>query len=198
MRGRGMLNLAALIGAGAFGVALVTLPAGDRGQLRGGSGTALTGGSNGGVLGLGRGRARGGFPDRACEPSMAVAELVARMSGVGRMDALVWGELGWMFREAGMEGSAMRAWERARALQEEVVRRSGEEEGDVRSGAASPTDWYNLACFRALCGEREWAVAALRRAVRLGWTDGDYARADRDLASVRGMEVFEAALRIPP
>lgn len=188
MSGRGMVRAAVIIGVGAFGVALVALPVRDRGLLRGR-------GAPVGDVGAGAGfRARPVFADRSCEPSLAVVDLVARLSGVARSDALVWAELGWVFEASGMKGSALSAWERARALQEGVVRRSGDAAGDARSGMDSPTDWYNLACFRALCGEREWAVAALRRAVRLGWTDAAYAREDRDLASVREMAVFEAAL----
>lgn len=186
MEGRTALRAAVWIGAGAFLFALVALPVRERAGLRGVRGTGEE---------IREASGRRAVADARCEPSMEVVGLVARMSGVGRMDALVWAELGWAFREAGMEESAAGAWSRARALQEEVVRRSGEEEGDARSGINSPTDWYNLACFRALCGEREWAVAALRRAVRLGWRDAEFARGDRDLASVRELAVFEAALR---
>lgn len=49
----------------------------------------------------------------------------------------------------------------------------------------APRALYNLACARALLGEREAALAALERAVDAGFTDAGSLSGDEDLASLR-------------
>lgn len=53
---------------------------------------------------------------------------------------------------------------------------------------------YNVACARAMMGDEAAALDALRRAIEAGWSDADHARADGDLALLRGREDFEALL----
>ncbi len=55
-----------------------------------------------------------------------------------------------------------------------------------------PQNWYNLGCSHALTGERAKAIAALERAVDLGYSDLAWMRKDRDLESLRGDPAFEA------
>lgn len=58
---------------------------------------------------------------------------------------------------------------------------------------------YNLACSLALSGDREAALMELGEAAGLGWSDGEHARTDPDLASLRGDPRFEALLAaLPP
>jgi hypothetical protein len=58
-------------------------------------------------------------------------------------------------------------------------------------GAVWPT-WYNLACAHALNRHRREAIHALERAVAEGYANADHMRTDPDLASLRGMEEFQA------
>lgn len=60
-------------------------------------------------------------------------------------------------------------------------------------GSAAPT-WYNLACAQALAGHRRDAVHAIRRAVEAGFTNAEHLRSDPDLASLHGLEDFQAIL----
>ena len=63
--------------------------------------------------------------------------------------------------------------------------------------AADPGDensWYNLACVRALAGDREGALDAWEGAVAAGWEDPDHPLSDSDLASIREDARFTAAL----
>lgn len=55
--------------------------------------------------------------------------------------------------------------------------------------------WYNLACSYALTARKEEALAALARAVDLGYRDAGWIRKDSDLASIRHDERFKALLR---
>jgi predicted esterase len=57
-----------------------------------------------------------------------------------------------------------------------------------RAGGA----WYNLACFRALAGDRKGAIASLRSAVRKGYRDVTAIEADPDLASLREDPAYRA------
>lgn len=47
------------------------------------------------------------------------------------------------------------------------------------------TAWYNLACSYALTGRRDEAIAALRKAVKLGYRDFQWMKKDPDLKSLR-------------
>lgn len=58
-----------------------------------------------------------------------------------------------------------------------------------------PQNWYNLGCSHALIGEHAKALAALERAVDLGYTDGAWMKKDRDLESLRGNPAFESLLQ---
>lgn len=178
-----MLHVAVWVGVVAFVAALVAMPQMGGSGVRG-SGVAGFGGEDGGVWRAERSRVRA--TDQLCEPSIGVVWLMERFGGNDRWDALAWGELGWVFESSGMGDSARRAWGEGRARMERVV--------TIDGGTA--TDWYNLACLRALCGAEDRALSALRRAVLLGWVDGEYARGDRDLAGLRGLAGFEEALRL--
>lgn len=57
------------------------------------------------------------------------------------------------------------------------------------------SNWYNLACSHALLEDREAALAALARAVALGFNHVELMAKDDDLASLRGDAAFEAILR---
>ncbi|MFO8013459.1 MAG: hypothetical protein R6X20_09160, partial [Phycisphaerae bacterium] len=59
---------------------------------------------------------------------------------------------------------------------------------------AAPQVHYNLACGLARLGKGDEAMAALRRALRAGWTDADHTRDDADLASLRDRDDFKRLL----
>jgi len=52
------------------------------------------------------------------------------------------------------------------------------------------TVFYNLACFRALAGDRKGAIASLRNAVAKGYNDAAAMETDPDLASLRGEKAY--------
>lgn len=53
-----------------------------------------------------------------------------------------------------------------------------------------PTVQYNLACSHALTGRREEALAALERAIELGYSDVGFLLKDGDLVSLHDDERF--------
>ena len=55
----------------------------------------------------------------------------------------------------------------------------------ARIRKSDPIVHYNLACSFALVGERTEAIAALRRAVRLGYSDFEHLKRDKDLEIIR-------------
>ena len=58
-----------------------------------------------------------------------------------------------------------------------------------------PIVWYNLACSYALTARADEALAALARAVEMGYRDVIWIRQDSDLESIRKDKRFEALLR---
>jgi tetratricopeptide (TPR) repeat protein len=98
------------------------------------------------------------------------------------------------------EAYAVRDWEwNRRAMQHYEAERYADATAVLREGLAANPDsaplHYNLACFAALAGETDDALAHLRRAVELRPQFRDAARDDEDLAPVRDDPRFEAALR---
>jgi len=59
-----------------------------------------------------------------------------------------------------------------------------------RAGAV----FYDLACFRALAGDRKGALASLRAAVEKGFRDVTLVETDPDLASLRGEKSYLAII----
>lgn len=55
----------------------------------------------------------------------------------------------------------------------------------IRLRPRDPLAHYNLACSYALLNQKEQAIAALRRAIELGYRDFRYLREDRDLECIR-------------
>jgi predicted Zn-dependent protease len=53
-----------------------------------------------------------------------------------------------------------------------------------------PTVAYNLACSLSLIGQTEESIAALKKAVALGYSDLAWMRKDPDLEGVRGLPEF--------
>jgi tetratricopeptide (TPR) repeat protein len=65
---------------------------------------------------------------------------------------------------------------------------------DKRLAKLCPRDpivYYNLACSYALVGQKEFALSALRRAIRMGYRDFNYLRKDPDLKSLHGDPRFK-------
>jgi tetratricopeptide (TPR) repeat protein len=93
-------------------------------------------------------------------------------------------EAGWMHFLRGSEEEARRCWARAAEL-EDASRREGDR-GYRRSR-------YNLACYLALAGQAEAALAAFEHAIELGWAD-PMAEWDPDLDSIRALPRFVAAI----
>lgn len=65
----------------------------------------------------------------------------------------------------------------------------------ARACPDKPLVWYNLACSYARLGRADKALAALDRAVALGYRDAHWMRSDRDLDSLRDDPRFDALLR---
>jgi tetratricopeptide (TPR) repeat protein len=61
----------------------------------------------------------------------------------------------------------------------------------ARLRPANPEVFYNLACSYALLNHKSEAIAALRRAVRLGFSGIDHLLSDPDLAAVRTHPEFQ-------
>ncbi|NUN92740.1 MAG: hypothetical protein HUU04_03045 [Verrucomicrobiae bacterium] len=60
----------------------------------------------------------------------------------------------------------------------------------ARRRPKDPLVLYNLACSLSLTGDQEGALATLRRAVELGYSDFRHLMKDRDLAALRATEAF--------
>ena len=63
---------------------------------------------------------------------------------------------------------------------------------------ADPQDhdsWYNLACVRALSGNKSSALEAWENAIETGWADATTAEKDSDLASIRSDPRFQEGLK---
>ena len=61
--------------------------------------------------------------------------------------------------------------------------------------ADDPEVWYNLGCSLALLQQRGEALAALNRAIELGYDDRDWMCRDDDLRSLRDDQAFRALLK---
>lgn len=97
-------------------------------------------------------------------------------------------QLGLYQKQAGQLAESVQSFREAVRLMERRLRRI------ESSGRASSTDWYNLACFRALAGDRENALTALETAVERGWWRRADAERDPDLERLRDEPRYLAAL----
>jgi tetratricopeptide (TPR) repeat protein len=91
-----------------------------------------------------------------------------------------WRDLGWCRDRLGESSRATDAWREAARLQ-------GAPGLENMDGGAL----YNLACFRALAGDRDGASDALDLAVKADWTDWQWASHDEDLQSLHGVDRYE-------
>ncbi|HEX5134225.1 MAG TPA: hypothetical protein VFW81_02435 [Thermoanaerobaculia bacterium] len=73
-------------------------------------------------------------------------------------------------------------------LRAELSTRIAEELKPDRAGAV----WYDLACFRAVAGDRRGALGSLRTAVKKGFRQVDLIETDPDLASLREEKDYRA------
>jgi tetratricopeptide (TPR) repeat protein len=65
---------------------------------------------------------------------------------------------------------------------------------DMKLASLLPDDpvvFYNLACSHALLGSRRQALAALSRALRLGYRDREWLERDKDLDGIRHLPAFK-------
>lgn len=99
-----------------------------------------------------------------------------RAVSLGQRDPLTLSELGRAQLESGAFTSAASSYEQLVAIR------------------GSPWDAYGLACARARQGQIDPALTALAQSVQLGLPDLDRARADDDLASLRGNPRFAQIL----
>ena len=60
----------------------------------------------------------------------------------------------------------------------------------IRAGASTPVSQYNLACNLAMMGKKKEALAALRRAIDLGYSNAEWLQLDRDLESLHDEPEF--------
>jgi len=105
--------------------------------------------------------------------AMGTAEELLTHIPHGERDDDMWRMLGWARKVRGQDQEAIIAWARARDYTLE------------RTPAWSDGGLYNLACYQALVGEREAALATLAKSVAAGWNDRARALHDEDLASIR-------------
>jgi tetratricopeptide (TPR) repeat protein len=114
---------------------------------------------------------------------------VARAAEDGTRVLAVGGPVGEAFEPSPWE-AAFRAEALARASDPEgavaIVREALEENPD------NPSVLYNLACFEALAGHDDDAIAHLTRAIGLRPDARQWAATDKDLASLRGRADFPA------
>lgn len=87
--------------------------------------------------------------------------------------------------------------------QAELLSRSGDHaaalELDRMLAERFPTEpvvFYNLACSLSMSGQQLAAVAALARAIDLGYSDFAHIESDPDLDPIRDLETFAALLRV--
>ncbi|MCH2387324.1 MAG: hypothetical protein MKZ70_13380 [Opitutales bacterium] len=60
----------------------------------------------------------------------------------------------------------------------------------VRLSPADPRARYNLACSLSLSGKTREAIAVLREAIKLGYSDARWLEKDRDLKALRELPEF--------
>lgn len=94
-------------------------------------------------------------------------------------------ELGWVYDEAGFAQEAGRVWTELARAQREIVATQRSQRAD---GLA--VGLYNLACYEALAGRREQALAALEEALQAGFANTRLLDEDRDLRDLRSDERF--------
>lgn len=117
------------------------------------------------------------------------AELQARHIGrLQRPRAETLYQLGLYQKQAGQLAESVQSFREAVRLMERRLRRI------ESNGRGSSTDWYNLACFYALAGNRENALTALETAVERGWWRRNDAERDPDLERLRDEPRFHAVL----
>ncbi|MCX6349956.1 MAG: hypothetical protein NTV79_10735 [Candidatus Aureabacteria bacterium] len=59
----------------------------------------------------------------------------------------------------------------------------------------NPVVFYNLACSHCLLGSRRNALAALSRALRLGYCDREWMERDQDLGGIRHLPSYKKLVR---
>lgn len=89
-------------------------------------------------------------------------------------DRGIWYRLGWSRRIIGNEVEAQIAWSNARDI---LI------PSDGPGGGAE--DLYDLACMKALMGDKEGSLASLERSIRAGWSRAGTALHDEDFESIR-------------
>ncbi len=139
-------------------------------------------------LALGDARAREGRPDdaaRAWRRGAERAEAVDVEPASPRIQAWRSYRLGHFRDRLGDADAARAAWEQAIALFAE----------SAGSGSGlKANDLYNIACCRALLGQKDEAFAALATAIESGYSDAAHASIDRDLRSLRRDPRFDEVL----
>jgi hypothetical protein len=112
----------------------------------------------------------------------AAAALWEKVTAADPVDGRAWGQLGAARLRAGRPDAAVEAFRHAMA--------SG--------GVGAPVNLYNIACARAVGGDRKGALDALEAAFTAGFPRIDAARNDPDLQALHGDPRFEALLPVAP
>lgn len=115
-------------------------------------------------------------------PSLFEAEQLYMSIDQNVRTAPQWHRLGWTRKLLGQDQDAVIAWSRARGLLEDNT--PGWNSGML----------YDLACYQALAGDKEAALATINKAAQAGWADVARAIHDEDLESLHGEARFTDAV----
>ncbi|MCA9311868.1 MAG: tetratricopeptide repeat protein [Phycisphaerales bacterium] len=125
--------------------------------------------------------ARGAYQRAVTMIEEALPGLLARPDR--RSQAYAWYRLGQAQTGLGDTDAARASFEQASDVQRSLAREGNQ-----------PGEWYDLACFAALAGQRERALRAFERSVEFRWNNRRWALEDPDLESIREEERFRAAV----
>lgn len=116
--------------------------------------------------------------------------LMARQVQLDPTQSRDWYELGRLRAKLGKSAAALDDFKTAARLQGEALADT------QRRMRGQRVEYYNLACYRALAGDKTGALDALERSVKLGYTDTGHMTTDEDLDTLRSDPRYIAAMAL--